>query len=46
MKMCCNIGKEMNNIALHLYMVNTVIINNTVYEIDHNCNVHAQLLQQ
>ena len=36
-----NIGKEMNNIALHLYMVNTVIINNTVYEIDHNCNVHA-----
>ena len=37
----------MNDIALHLYMVNTVIINNnTVYEIDHNCNVHAQLLQQ
>ena len=33
----------MNNIALHLYMVNTVIINNTVYEIDHECNVHAQL---
>ena len=28
MKMCYNIGKKMNNIALHLYMVNTVIINN------------------
>ena len=44
MKMCYNIGKEMNNIALHLYMVNTVIINNTVYEIDHNCNVQMNVV--
>ena len=32
MKMCYNIGKKMNNIALHLYMVNTVIINNNALE--------------
>ena len=30
MKMCYNIGKEINNIALHLIMVNTVIISHEV----------------
>ena len=42
MKMCCNIDKEVNNIALDLYMVNTVIINNTVYEIEQcPCSITA-----